>query len=91
MFNTFTNSAIDAIQSAQKASVDYIPHKDLKSIFIDYIDTQTEYTKKAITSSTNLYTRLIEIALDRNNYEEAQKSFEKFLPGNVFAASKKVK
>lgn len=91
MFNVFANSVIDAVQSAKKASVDYIPHKDLKETFVDLINFETEFTKKACAVSTNFYTRILEIAMDRSNYEEMQKSFEQFLPGNVVAYSKKAK
>lgn len=91
MFNTFTDSIIDTIQTAKKASADLIPHKELKQSLVNLVDVETKLTKEAVQAGSEFFTKLGEIAMDRTPFVEVQKNFEKFYPSNVFASSKKAK
>lgn len=91
MFNQFADTVIDAVQTAKKASVDFIPHQDLKKTLVGFVDAQTKYTKEAAKAGSDFMLKLSEIAMDRTPYVEAQKNFGKFFPSNAFAPSKKAK
>lgn len=91
MFTTFTDSIIDTVQTAKKASLEFVTHKELRTVLSDLVDAQTSQAKNVIKTLTDFNTKLNEIAMDRTPYVEAQKNFEKFFPANAFASSKKSK
>mgnify|MGYP003347524500 CR=1 FL=1 len=92
MFNTFIDNAIDQIVVAKKTVAKAIsPTKEVNQILVDFIDAQDKYTRSAIKATTDVVTRLGEVAMDRTPYAEAQKNFEKFFPSTAFATNKKAK
>lgn len=60
MFETLAKTAVDAVQTAKKIAVDtFIKHEGIAKTLNEFVDAQTEYTKKAIdagmTAGTNVY------------------------------------
>ncbi len=54
MFTTFANTAIDTIQSTKKIAVEtFVKHDDLAKSLNSFVDSQTEYTKKAVENGFN--------------------------------------
>lgn len=65
MIDFYTKTAIDTFQSAKKMVVDtFVKHEGLSKSLHDFVDVQTEYTKKAvdetITAGTNVYKTITE-------------------------------
>lgn len=52
---------IDSFQTGKKQLIDaFVTHEGLKSVLKDFVDSQTEYTKAAVKSGTDIGTRFIE-------------------------------
>lgn len=70
-------NAVDAIQVSKKMVVDtFVKHEGLAKTLNEFVDAQTEYTKKAIdagyTASTNVYKTLT----DKAFYADAAKAMQ---------------
>jgi len=89
MFSTFAHSGVDAIQTAKKQFVDtFAPTQEIKKISNEFVDAQSEYTKKAIDTGVKTATDFMELLTDRTPYVEAQKFFQNFFPSTAPVAKK---
>jgi hypothetical protein len=79
------DSTIDAIQTSQKTMVTtFITNKAIADAMISFVDTQTEYTKKAVKAGTETATTLA--AESTKMIQEAAKmDYSKFGEGFVKA------
>lgn len=69
MFTTFANTAIDTIQSTKKIAVDtFVKHEALSKALNSFVDSQTEYTKKAVENGYNTAKSLVEVFSDPKFY-----------------------
>jgi len=89
MFNNYIYGVVDTFQTAQKSTIDFIQHKELKATLHSFVDEQTKLSKDAIKASTDFTTKMIEIIADRTNFVDMQKGFEKFFPTTPVAAKSK--
>lgn len=54
MFNTLAFTMIDAVQSGKKQFVNYtVFNSDVRNALNSFIDSQTEYTKSMVESTTS--------------------------------------
>lgn len=92
MFNSFLDSTIDQVVLAKKAVIDVTtPSKEVKAILNDFVDAQAKYTREAFQASTNIVTRLGEVAMDRTPFIEAQKTFINLFPTTATKKASKKK
>lgn len=92
MFNTFMNTVIDQVVVAKKAVIEVTsPSKEVKSILSDFVDAQAKYTREATKTSTEIFNRFSELAMDRTPYVDAVKNLSKFFPTATCATPSKKK
>lgn len=93
MFNTYTNSVIDTVQTAKKSFVEIFgATAEVKAICNEFIDAQTKYTKEAAETGMSLSTKVTELLMDRTPYIEAAKTIQSYFPtAAVVSKSKKAK
>jgi hypothetical protein len=77
MLTALVNNTVDAVQTSKKIFVDtFVKHEGLAKNMNDFVDAQTEYTKKAIdvgfTTSTNMYKTIT----DKSFYSDSAKIFQ---------------
>lgn len=49
MFSTFAHAAVDAVQTSKKQFVNLaVPHDGIRNALNSFVDSQADYTKKAI-------------------------------------------
>lgn len=71
MLRTFINTTIDTIQSTKKVAVDtFVKHEGLAKSLNEFVDTQTEYTKKAIDASIEAGTNVCKTLTDKSFYTD---------------------
>lgn len=59
-----TDFVIDQIQGAKKAAVKmYVTDKEMSDVMNNFIDAQTEYTKKAASETMTLYSELTAVTI----------------------------
>ena len=75
MFKFYINTAVDSIQSAKKIAIDtLVKNESLATSFNSFVDTQTEYTKKAVDASIAAGTEVYKIVTDKSFYTDALKA-----------------
>ena len=53
------DATIDAVQNGKKQFVTtFVPHKAVAGALNEFIDSQTEYTKQAVKSGTDTFTKI---------------------------------
>jgi hypothetical protein len=77
MIKLLIDNTVDSIQVSKKMFVDtFVKHEGLAKTMHEFVDAQTEYTKKAIdvgfTTSTNMYKALS----DKSFYADTMKAFK---------------
>jgi|688.fasta_scaffold01334_52 hypothetical protein len=81
MFNTFTDAAIDAVQTSKKNFVNtFVSHEGIARALNQFVDTQTSYTKSAISAGTTAATSLGMIFASKEFFDEMTNSFNSFVP-----------
>jgi hypothetical protein len=77
MFTTFANAAIDAVQSSKKIAVDtFVKHEGLAKALNQFVDSQAEYTKKAVETGFTTATSITSIFSDKSFYGDMAKTMQ---------------
>ena len=77
MLATLVNNTVDAIQTSKKIVVDtFVKHEGLSKTMNEFVDAQTEYTKKAIEVSFTTASNLHKTITDKSFYTETAKSMQ---------------
>ena len=77
MIKTYIHSAIDTIQTSKKMFVDtFVKHEALAKSFNEFVDTQTDYTKKAFDASVETGTKVYNAITDKTFYTDALKAVQ---------------
>ena len=77
MFNTITNSTIDMVTLTKKSFIELtIPQESLKKPLTNFIDTQTQYTKDAIETFTNIGFDIGALFFNKSFYTESVDIFQ---------------
>lgn len=75
MIHTLSNMVIDNIQVAKKYAINqFVQHKGMNKVLTDFVDTQTEYTKKAIYNTTDSMAAVYAILTNKEFQQETFKS-----------------
>jgi hypothetical protein len=75
MDKMFIDIAIDTVQSAKKIAVDtFVKHEELAKTLNHFVETQTEYTKKAVDASFKVGNDLYGIVKNKSFFSDAIKS-----------------
>ena len=73
----YINTAIDTIQTSKKMFVDtFVKHDGLAKSFNDFVDAQTDYTKKAFDASVETGTKVYNTITDKSFYTDALKAVQ---------------
>lgn len=81
MFNTFTDAAIDAVQTSKKQFVNtFVQHEGIAKTLNSFVDAQTSYTKSAVTAGTVAATSLGMIFASKEFFDDITKNFKSFVP-----------
>jgi hypothetical protein len=81
MFNTFTDAAIDAVQSSKKQFVNtFVTHEGIARSLNQFVDAQTSYTKSAISAGTTAAISMGMILSSKEFFDEITKNFNSFIP-----------
>jgi hypothetical protein len=77
MMKLLFDNTVDTIQTSKKIFVDtFVKHEGMAKVMNEFVDAQTEYTKKAIdvgfTTSTNMYKTIT----DKSFYTDSAKIFQ---------------
>ena len=76
MFKLYTEAAIDMVQSGKKMFVDtFVKHEGLAKSLNDFVDTQTEYTKKAVDTLVTTGKEVYKTVTDKSFVQDNIKSF----------------
>lgn len=79
MFKTFINTTVDTIQSTKKIAIDtFVKHEGLSKSLTDFVDAQTEYTKKAIDAGMNAGTNMYSAVTDKSLYTNTLEAMQAF-------------
>lgn len=71
MIKMVLDAAIDSFQSSKKMFVDtFVKHDTLAKTLNDFVDNQTEYTKKAVTATLEAGNAVVHTITDKKFYEE---------------------
>ena len=71
----YINTAIDTIQTSKKMFVDtFVKHDGLAKSFNDFVDAQTDYTKKAFDASVETGTKVYNAITDKTFYTDMLKA-----------------
>lgn len=89
MMKLLMDNTVDSIQASKKMFVDtFVKHEGLAKTMNEFVDAQTEYTKKAIdvgfTTSSNMYKTLS----DKSFYTDTLKAMQETAQ-SVFNTQKK--
>jgi hypothetical protein len=91
MLTTLVNNTVDAIQTSKKIFVDtFVKHEGLSKTMNEFVDAQTEYTKKAIEVGFNTASNLHKTVTDKSFYTETAKSMQEAAKA-IFNTQKKEK
>lgn len=61
-FNIFSLGAVEVIQGYKKLWVRvFVPHKEVRNIFNEFIDDQTKYTRSAADAGNRAYAALFRL------------------------------
>lgn len=81
MFNTFTDAAIDAVQSSKKQFVNtFVTHEGIARTLNQFVDAQTSYTKSAISAGTVAATSMGMIFCSKEFFDDITKNFNSLVP-----------
>lgn len=81
MFQTFTHTGVDAIQTAKKTFVStFVQNEQLKNILNDFVDAQSVYTKSAIDAGIKVSTDIGGVLTDRTPFVELSEKFAQYFP-----------
>lgn len=81
MQNTVIHAAIDSVQSSKKQFVELaFPYGALKSALNQFIDSQTDYTKRAVDTSMSAMWNLSSLLISKSFYDECMKSVFNWYP-----------
>lgn len=81
MFNTFTDAAIDAVQSSKKQFVNtFVTHEGIARSLNQFVDAQTSYTKSAISAGTTAAISMGMTLSSKEFFDEITKNFNSFIP-----------
>lgn len=77
MLQTLGKVGIEVFQSYKKIFVDtYVKHEDLKKTLHNFVDAQTEYTKKVYDNTIETGQSLYDILSDSSFYMNANKDLQ---------------
>lgn len=77
MLATLVNNTVDAIQTSKKIFVDtFVKHEGLSKTMNEFVDAQTEYTKKAIEVGFTTASNMHKTVTDKSFYTETAKSMQ---------------
>ena len=77
MLTTLVNNTVDAVQTSKKIFVDtFVKHEGLAKTMNEFVDAQTEYTKKAIEVSFTAASNMHKTVTDKSFYTETAKSMQ---------------
>lgn len=77
MLELLTKTAIDTVQSAKKMAVDtFVKHEGLAKTLNKFVDTQTEYTKKAAEAAFAAGSQLASTLSDKAFYADSMKALQ---------------
>ena len=66
---------IDMVQSTKKSLVDsLVPNQDIKKLLNEYVDTQTDYTKKAVSSFMDINVAIYSVMTNKEYFNNTMKS-----------------
>jgi hypothetical protein len=91
MLATLINNTVDAIQTSKKIFVDtFVKHEGLAETMTEFVDAQTEYTKKAIDVGFTTASNMHKTVTDKSFYTDTIKSVQETAQ-NIFNTQKKEK
>jgi hypothetical protein len=91
MLATLVNNTVDAIQTSKKIFVDtFVKHEGLAKTMNEFVDAQTEYTKKAIDVGFTTASNMHKTVTDKSFYTETAKSMQEAAKA-IFNTQKKEK
>lgn len=74
MLNSIAFAGVDAVQSIKKQFVStFVQNEQISTALNQFIDSQAQYTKDAITENIVVSTKIAEVFTDRTPYIEAAK------------------
>lgn len=77
MLATLINNTVDAVQTSKKIFVDtFVKHEGLAKNMNDFVDAQTEYTKKAIDVGFTTASNMHKTITDKSFYTDTIKSVQ---------------
>ena len=77
MLTTLVNNTVDAIQTSKKIFVDtFVKHEGLAKNMHDFVDAQSEYTKKAIEVGFTTASNMHKTVTDKSFYTETAKTLQ---------------
>lgn len=77
MMKLFVNNAVDSIQVSKKIFVDtVVKHEGLAKVMNEFVDAQTEYTKKAVEVGFKTSTDMYKVFSDKSFYADSVKTFQ---------------
>jgi hypothetical protein len=89
MLTTLVNNTVDAVQTSKKIFVDtFVKHEGLSKTMNEFVDAQTEYTKKAIEVGFTTTSNMHKIVTDKSFYTETAKSMQESVKA-IFNTQKK--
>lgn len=81
MFTSFTDAAIDAVQSTKKNIVNTVVlHKGIADALNQFVDAQTSYTKAAVAAGTQTATSIGLIVSSKQFFDDVTKTVKSFVP-----------
>jgi len=87
MFNTFTDTFIDSLQSSKKTLVNtFVKNEELVKTFNEFIDAETAYTKSVISTGVRFGT----ISSSNQFLDELTSQFKNLIPTSFTSDTKKV-
>ena len=77
MLATLINNTVDAIQTSKKIFVDtFVKHEGLAKSLNEFVDAQTDYTKKAIDASMKAGNEVYKTVSDKTFYTDTMKAMQ---------------
>jgi hypothetical protein len=75
MIHTMTNMVIDNIQVAKKYTINtFVKHEGMNKVLTEFVDRQTDYTKKAIHNTVDSMSAIYAIFHNKDFQQETFKS-----------------
>jgi hypothetical protein len=76
MFNSITNTAIDAVQTSKKHIVaTFVKHENLADTINKFVDIETSYTKALFDNTNKTLSDMYSIFTNKNFISEIKESF----------------